>query len=399
MNYIIAPTDLTQARFQGRLTAEPLINLSEYEIKAVFDWLELHLQTKEVHQALNIHRWLTTQNAELSAFKSCFVFGPSRDGSYIGSEFVIRFQEPQPTGLRSLLRAVLDNYRSEGTEFDKLPLVGLELSLDIYSAPEFAESPENYAFRRMLMTQLLHKHILVHNAHREEMCRPRFTYNIAGETHTPKVFEEPRKRRRVKLARDAATLGIAVEDLSILYPSMHLQPFVDATFYYGEANRRLFFRCMDKTTDQRTPLGAKLLPFEQTRSRIELTFIDEIPGDGLGPTSVNIGCLGDITPRGLNRFNQLLQFGLPTFTPSTENPSEPNRIEWEIFSKSGVAGLSYFQDVQLKVEAAKSGRKLRDRKELMSTGQCRRYPDLNRRVTKALNRLHATWERGWGRYC
>lgn len=159
----------------------------------------------------------------------------------------------------------------------------------------------------------------------------------------------------------------------------------------------MHFRSMDKTTDQRTPLGAKSLPFEQTRSRIELTFIDEVPLDRLGPAYVDMNYLGDIATRGLKGFNLFLQFGLPTFTPSTENPTEPNRDEWEIFSKSGVAGLSYFQDVELKVEAAKSGKKLRDRRELMSTGQCRRYPDLNKRVAKALNRLHAKWERGWGR--
>ena len=53
--YTLAPHTGSQARFRNRLVGTPVINLSEYEFKAVFDWLEIHLPTKGHHQAKNVH--------------------------------------------------------------------------------------------------------------------------------------------------------------------------------------------------------------------------------------------------------------------------------------------------------------------------------------------------------
>lgn len=394
LSYTVTKSSSRQSRFKGRFYAEPIINLSEYEIKAVFDWLEIYLPTKGTHQARNIKPWLSKQNETFKAFTSCYVGGPIRESGHIGSAFVIRFQEPQPEGLRSLLMATLDKYCSEGAELADLPLTGLELSLDIYPAKQFTVDFKAYATRRMLMTQLLRNHAWVHETHRDYRCRPRFTHATAHREKTLDLFRKPRGGLKAKLEIEALKLKLPSSDVAVLNPSLHRQPYIDATFYYGEKDKRLFYRCMDKTTDQQSPSGARKLPLKQTRSRIELSFIDEVPLDKLGPSSVDLQTYDDISARGLEGFNNLLQFGLPTFSPSVENPAVPDEDELKVFRKSGVAGLAYMQDVMKDVEAAKSGRKSRNRRELLSTGQCMKFSHLNRRVTRAFGRLEHRWAHG-----
>lgn len=397
LSYTVEPISLTQTRFRNRLIAKPRINFSEYEIKAVFDWIEISIKTKELHQAGNIHRRLMKLNEVHQAFTSCYVTGPTRQRHYLGDRFVVRIQEPLPKGLRLLLRAILDHYCSEGTEFDEIPLVGLELSLDIYPARAMHFEQEAYVTRRMLMTEVLHKHIVVHDAQRKSQRRPRFTYSHPSGTgsETEMLIKASKLHVRGKLTPEEYTSDISIEELASLVPELHKQPYLDGTLYFGKKNERLFYKCMDKTDDIRIGAEASALPFEKTRSRIELTLIDEVPGDRQGPYAVDLKSIDHIGTHGLTEFNKLLQFALPTFTKAETCEAETNAEEWRVFSKSGVAGLMLMHDVRDKLDVVISGKSMASRRELLSTGRCTRYSDLNRRVTKAFSALGRRWAKVW----
>lgn len=382
--YTIRPCDQSQGRFRGRLVATPAITLSEYDVKAVFDWLEIYLPTKGRHQARNVHSKLMQLNREHPGFTSCRVQSPWRKSGYTGDAFVIRLQDPQPEGLYGLLGRVLMHYCPEGTRLDEIPITGLELSLDIYPAKKLHFDEQAYAVRRMLMTELIRKHVSIDDTFRDERMLSRFVYaDGKGPSKTQYLIKAPGITAEIR--KMMSETGIDREDLAALTPKNHTQPCLDGTFYYGERNKRLFFKCMDKFSDRRAKEDFTELPFDKTRSRIEFTFMDEIPLDGLGPASVDLTHVDDLQLRGLVGFNELLRFDSPTFTPSEEDPNEPRDDEWMIFQKTGIVGLRFYQDVNERMKKTKT------RREMFSSGQSLRYSGMNRRVAKALKRLEKRW--------
>ncbi len=386
--YTICPYEGSQARFRNRLVATPAVNLSEYEVKAVFDWLEIYLPTKGIHQARNVHEKLMKLNEEDPGFSSCRIMGPRREKGYTGDAFVIRMQDPQPGTLYGLLKRILEHYCPEGTGLNEIPITGLELSLDIYPAKSSHFEEQAYAARRMLMTELIRKHVSVDEIFREGKRAARFVHaDGVGPPKKQKMIKAPRVTS--KLRKMNAETGIEREDLAALNPANHVQPYLDATFYYGEDKKRLHFRCMDKFSDKRIKDDFTVLPFNDTRSRIEFTFMDETPLDGLGPASVGLKHVNDLELRGMKGFNELLRFDLPAFTPSEADPNEPNEEEWTIFQKTGIAGLRYYQDVSEML------RKTKTRRGMFSSGRSLRYSEMNRRVAKALKRLEKEWGGGW----
>lgn len=386
LTYAVGPPGRKQARFKDRLFADPTVNLAEYEFRAVLDWLEIYLPTKGHHQARNVHEKFMRLNEceERPGFSSCFVKGPRREERSVGNAFVIKMQDPQPATLYGLLRRILEHYCSDGTGVQEIPITGMELSLDISPSKIMHFEERAYAARRMLMTELIRKHVSVEEAFRGWKRAARFVHAQGkGYSKTQKLLRAPRVTS--KLNKLSAQTGIDRNELAVLSRANHVQPFLDATFYYGEKDERLLFRCMDKITDRRTKTEVTELPFNKTRSRIEFTFQDENPLDGLGPASVGLTHVDDLQLRGLVGFNQLLRFDLPTFTRDEENPSEPDETEWAIFQKTGVAGLRYHQDVVERVNGVKT------RRGNFSSGKGLRYAEMNRRVLKAIKRLNRAW--------
>lgn len=373
LTYAVDPFAGKQARFKDRLVADPKANFTEYEFKAVLDWLETYVPTKGHHQARNVQQKLMKLNEEHPGFSSCYVRGPRREERYVGGAFVIKMQDPQPATLYGLLGRILAHYCSEGTGLDEIPITGMELSLDIYPAKIMRFEVQAYTVRRMLMTELIRKHVSVEEAFREGKRAARFVHADGdGKPKTQKMLKAPRVTSALRIL--SADTGIERTELAVLNPTNHVQPFLDATFYYGDKDERLLFRCMDKITDRRTKLDATKLPFKKTRSRIEFTFKDEIPLDGLGPASVGLTHVDDLQHRGLDGFNQLLRFDLPTFTRNAANPNEPDETEWMIFQKTGVAGLRYYQDVSERMHGVKT------RRADFSSGKSLRHAEMNRRV-------------------
>ena len=107
LTYTIGPPPGSQARFRDRLVGTPVVNLSAYEIKATFDWLDIYLPTKGRHQARNVHAKLMKLNEKHRGFTSCHVKGPRGENGYTGDAFVVRLQDPQPGAFYGLLRHVL----------------------------------------------------------------------------------------------------------------------------------------------------------------------------------------------------------------------------------------------------------------------------------------------------
>lgn len=386
--YAVEPVQGRQTRFRGRLGAIPIVSLDEYEFKTVFDWLEIYLPTKGLHQARNVHERLMKMNMEHPGFSSCRVWGPRRENGYVGDRFVVRMQDPQPATLYGLLRRILEHYCHEGTGPDEIPITGLELSLDIYPAKSKQFEEQAYAARRMLMTELIRKHVSIEEAFRVGKRRARFVFAEGKESsRTQHVIKAPRMTS--ELRKLTLETGEEKQELAALNPANHIQSYLDATFYYGSRRERLNFKCMDKFTDRRAKTDVTELPFNKTRSRIEFTLIDEMPLDHLGPASVGLTHVEDLQLRGLGGFNHLLKFDLPTFTPSEEDPNEPDETEWKIFQKTGVAGLRHYQDVSERITNTKT------RRGQFSSGLSKRYSEMNARVAKALRREEERWGACW----
>ena len=152
---------------------------------------------------------------------------------------------------------------------------------------------------------------------------------------------------------------------------------------------------MDKITDNRKGDMADDLSCHRTRSRAEFTLIDETPGDGLGPASVGISSINDLALDGLASFNTLLGFELPTFRRDASDPEIPDRDAWEIFAKTGVAGLAQREDALDVMEGDRDTLRARARQGVQSSGKLLRFSNLNARATKALRRLEKRWRRDW----
>ena len=395
--YTVAPCPNSQRRFAGRLHAIPRLDLSTYEFRAVFDWIEISIETRREHAGVNLQRRLMKLNRDFGAFRTCFVESPTRGKAHSGRGHVIKMQDPAPGGLPGLLRAFLREDCAPGYALDDIPVTGMELSLDVYPAPRFYESEDDYAVRRMLMTELLRKHVAVAEVFREDRRHPRFVHKVykTGSNTTTQRVVAPRGAAKHRLRMRAHELGLRPLDIASCDPAHHHQPFVDATLYFGQKGERLAYRLMDKITDNRKGDMADDLPCHRTRSRAEFTFVDETPGDGLGPASVGISSIHDLALDGLASFNTLLGFELPTFRPDASDPEVPDRNAWEIFAKTGVAGLAQREDALDVMETDRDTLRARARQRVQSSGKLLRFSDLNMRVTKALRRLEKRWRRDW----
>lgn len=251
LHYTIKPNGLSQPRVRDQLVALPKVDLSEYEFRAAYDWIEIFVETNNRHQARNLQPYLEKLNRTCRAFSACSVLSPARKKYFTGRGFVIRVQNPQPEGLRLLLRAFLRERCQPSMSPSKVRVTGLELSIDIAPRRTLHFESQNYIVRRMLMKELLVKHCFVNEAFLEGDRLPRFHFRRAGRKHTPKIISKPRGAVAARLAVEAAELGIPSETLGARLPKLHKQPFLDATWYFGDRAEQLYFRCMDKTDDHR----------------------------------------------------------------------------------------------------------------------------------------------------
>ncbi len=105
LGYSIKETESSQRVLNGRFKLEPQIKLTDYDPKAVIDWVEISFHTEKEHQATNIHRNIEKNVTPSSLSKRIFVSGLGRNSRYQGKEFIIRIQEPHPKDLPQIMNA------------------------------------------------------------------------------------------------------------------------------------------------------------------------------------------------------------------------------------------------------------------------------------------------------
>lgn len=392
--YTVIPSGKTQQRFRDRFVAEPKINLKEYEFRAVFDWIEISVETRKDHVGSNLQRQLMKLNKDFGAFRTCFVASPTKGTGHFGRSHIIKMQDPTPGGISGLLRVFLRDYCVPRYAFDEIPVTGLELSLDVYPANRFCEDEASYAIRRMLMTEMLRKHVAIDEVYRVGRRRPRFTHQD-GTNKKTQYWVKPRGAAMYALRKTARETGMAYLDVASCDPAHHHQPLGDSTMYFGARGERLYYRLMDKISDNRRGDVADMLPLKTSRSRVEFTFIDETPGDERGPASVGIRSIEDLVLGSMTSFNTLLAFELPTFCRDKIDPKTPDQKAWDIFVKTGVGGLSQRNEAVDVIEGNKTALRAKRRQEILSSGNLLRFSAANMRVTRALRRLQERWRRDW----
>jgi hypothetical protein len=393
LSYSIRAINLSQRRFQDKLIAEPSVNLSSYEFDAVFTWIEIYLAPQSYFTTTNLYRYLMKQNGNFGAFRGCHVTSLSSKDPARGHAFKVRFQDPNPEGLRLFLTAFLGRHCQPGSSIFDVSLTGMEVSIDIYPRRRLRTEKE-CIIDRMIMTELIRKHLSVCDAFREGRRRPRFVYDKQGALETQPLIALA-DASAAWINTEARRSGWTSMDFAARHPEAHHQPFIDSTFNFGEQGERLHYRCIDKITDNRSGAGALPLPPAAQRSRLELTLIDEAPGDGLGPASIGIKTLFDIDNRGVRWLNALLVFDAPVFARNPNNPASPDPDEWLIFSRSGVAGLAHKVDADILFDGEPWALRALKRRKGLSSGSLPRYQDFNHKVKRGLERLEKRWRKGW----
>lgn len=391
LEYDVQRAPLRQARFQGCLLAMPVVDLSHYEMRAVFDWIEVMVTCRSSHLAINLQRRLERLRRAQGGAHSCFVGGPDRRPRAQGRRFVIRLQEPDPLAVAGLLQAFVREVCAYGTQVASLPLVGFELSLDVYPAPKLKLDAAEYALQRMRMTELLRRHVSVDEVYATTRRKPRFTFTgPEGRSTTQKMVQAP-GGLRLELRRAARRLGVGADVLVAQHVHAHHQAYVDSTVYFGDAQECLQYRLMDKIADRRRADVAEALPVPQTRSRVEFTLRDEVPGDGLGPKAIGLPYFGDIASVGVQYLGVLFRFDLPIFDPVPGDPAMPAPEAWQVFARTGVGGLARMQHADALVAKDRRVMKAVAQRAGFTSGFNARFQEMNRRVTRALKRMQARW--------
>ena len=395
LGYNIGPTGSSQDRFRDRLLAKPTLDLGEYRFGAVYDWIEVFIDTGKHRAAGQHHNRLKKLAEAYGGFSGLTVYDKRRRLGVSGQQIVVRLFDPEPSGLRLALLSFLRDHCAPSTKLSSVVVTGLELSLDVYPNLGGPIPAINYATRRMLMNELLVKHCIVNEAFAGKSRMPRFHFMRDGRGTTPKLVGKPRGKLATKLALEARDRQMSVEELSARIPKLHSQPFSDATWYFGAQDERLMYRCMNKLIDKQDGRTHTTLPIEQTRARIEVALMDETPLDRVGPHQAGIGMISDLADRPLQKFNQFFQFAFPTFAPSKDDPSLPDAEEWAIFAKTGVAGLQMKQDADDLYWERRKALRARKRGDVLSSHKAMKFSKLNDKVAKAIRRLDERWERDW----
>ncbi len=384
-----------QSRHRGRIQLGSPVDLQNYEFTALFDWIEIGVTTPGAHQPVNIHNKLD-KHWQGRAFSSTFVSGPNREkGHYVGSEFYIKFHDPEPFWLRTCLAWLVKEYRIAVPGPDEVRLSGIEVSLDVYPTRRSDLDDSARALQRMAMTSVLQKHIVVPEAFdKKARRRPRFVFGPDGIASKTELWSEKPGKLDASLRARAHDAGIDPKEASLLLPEAHNSAFPGATLYIGDRDEVVMLRCMDKISDHRLSSDDyESLPPRKRRSRVEFTLQEKRWESPKGPAQVGLATVGDISSKRLRRFNKLLRFARPAFPRDEEDPDKPDERERMIFTRSGFAGLNRAQRVGYRIS---NGGKEPQTKSPWSMGFGAAFSKINSRVGRALDGLQERWARDWG---
>lgn len=116
----------------GRRVASPMIDLNDYLCRAEIDWLALRIVTPGFHQARNMQPAIARMLGDVGSRSTVFVTGPNGETGYKGSDFILKFQQPDPRGLLHVLTMMARRYGLDTARLAELRITGAEISVDFY---------------------------------------------------------------------------------------------------------------------------------------------------------------------------------------------------------------------------------------------------------------------------
>lgn len=369
LTYTEEAVEQIQPRLKGRVSLRPNVNLNSFTARAVIDWLDICFTTGRKTQA----KWINACIKKATGL-SCFA-DPLNQCSC--QTYVTRFQEPN---LKLVFDAV-DAIRSDmGINGDVL-LAGIEISIDF--TPKVPGDDDE---RARLMAMLVRHFMPAGDILSEDRDRPRFTWK-KGDDGTKAILPIPKGERKLN---------------PLLFNGNDLQPYVDATVYYGKKEGSRFWRIMDKVVDKQNPKAktANALADAEKRVRIEVC----LRGEELQKLGLNT--LDDLHGFKFTKLNPCFRFLQPTFLRTSPLPANRMRCVRERNSKerifkfqtSGVVGLQAMDDAWAKhrkvmrkdllAKFRSEGKKLPTLRESKGTKQTSiRHEELSDRVDMALRKL------------
>lgn len=386
----------SQPVLAGRNILSPSIKLDDYNCTAVVDWLEVSLETPGVHQAVNIHRFLSEKLKELGSKCTFYVTGPQRKRGYTGSFFILWIQQPTPQYVLLLMQSAVKHYKAKNANVGSLPVLGIEVSVDFKVRTVRGWSPSVRNLKRWQIQDLLVKHLRVDPDFTElKGYSPRFT-KVGSK---PTIAEFVVRRTAPKRGSTLATAGIDNKITAALILSAYHLPLLDMTYYVGSSDESVYLRIMDKTSDRRDldkSIAFKLHEREW-RARIEVCLLGEKDLVG-APGALGLHSLRDLFGFKFREIRKpMFEFYLPTFDgDGTDTFLELGTkvSELEVFRRGGVYGLDRLHrslyavatQTDLLDDNCHHAQKLGKKGRLVS------YLDLNRKVDRALKALEARWE-------
>ena len=404
ISYIVEPYQPQPVRsvqkvLKDRKLLRPLIDLNAYACRGEIDWLALRIVMPGFHQARNVQPAIAGMLGDIGSRSTVFVSGPNGETGYKGSDFILKFQQPNSRELGHVLTKMADHYSLERAKLPELQIMGVEISVDFYvkGAGDLSEDTAN--FKRWQMVDILRRHLKPDPVLTElPAAGPRFyggKFGGGGATHFVNPSVSDLGHSVVPLA---PRLGLDPEHLVALDLNKHSQPDVDATSWIGAKDFHVMLRTMDKVTDQRDPASGTFLDLSmaERRARVEVTLqgkADEVGGHG----AVGLNNLGDLAGFPFKSIRRtVFEFYLATLGEQCDGTSLGIRLranEEEIFRRSGVYGLDRFHRAVQLVNQARIAKGEQDAPvvRLGEKGRMLSWMDMNQKIDRALKKLGKDW--------
>lgn len=397
--YQTQPGRSVQKVLAGRKLVTPLIDLNAYACRAEVDWVEFRIDTPGFHQARNMQPIIARMLNEIGSKSTVFVTGPDRETGYMGSKFILKFQQPEPRELAQVLAKIAGHYGLDCAKIPELRIMGIEVSVDFYvkGAEGLAEDTAN--LKRWQIVDILRRHLKPDPVLTElPAAEPRFyggKFGGGGATHFVNPSASDLGHRLLVLA---PRLGLDTADLVALDLNKHSQPEVDATSWIGAKDFYVMLRTMDKVTDQRDPVSGTFrdLPMVERRARVEVTLQGKVDESG-GHGAVGLKTLGDLAGFPFKSIRRtVFEFYLATLGEQCDGTSLGVKLranEEEIFRRSGVYGLDRFHRTVQLVNKARIAKGEQDVSvvRLGEKGRMLSWMEMNQKIDRALKKLGKDW--------
>ncbi|MBK3745253.1 hypothetical protein G3A39_39405 [Paraburkholderia aspalathi] len=319
LQYKKQPLTNTQARLTGRYALTPMVQLADYQCRAVIDWICIRFFLSRNTQ----HQWLKSDIDTITGGNS-FVEPIDKQAGDASDCFDVTFQEPNIVQIRKVIDAIEEKY-----DFQFNPIIqAIEISIDFYP-----DNP-NDAQRALLYSVLTRHFCTSRNMLAAPLDRPRFIYG--SEKHeTVYVLGEN---------EDADD-----QDYFLISTQHDRSPLTNSTYVIGARDSDCRWRIMDKVIDTQNKTAGTFKPLTDVEKRVRIEVTLGMPEVVL----LDVIHLEDLQHL---KFSQLqgkfFRFMLPTFfdqaniPPNTYTAIRTWQDEQRItkFSKTGILGLLAMDD-------------------------------------------------------